>query len=96
VACCFALSPVAATAQPRPGHETFHSWYRGLISPEGESCCNEGDCHPVEGRFEHDNGGVILEIRINGRWVKVPKDRILPEHRRMAASTPATAIRRRS
>ena len=68
-------------AQAESGHETFHRWYQGLKSPEGESCCNEKDCHPVDSRYVA--GGVdgpwTLEILIRNRWVKVPKDRILPQ-----------------
>jgi hypothetical protein len=81
LACSLALCPATIMAQARPDHEAFHPWYRGLHSPEGESCCNEEDCHPVEGRFvaKGAEGAVALEIRINGRWVKVPKDRILPQ-----------------
>jgi len=77
----FALWPAASLAQARSGHDAFHPWYRGLLSPEGESCCNEEDCHPVEGRFvaEGAEGAVDLEILINGRWVRVPRDRILPQ-----------------
>jgi len=81
LACPVVLGPSTTMAQPRPGHETLHSWYQGLRSPEGESCCNEGDCHPVDGRFmpEGAEGAVELEIWINGRWVRVPKDRILSQ-----------------
>ena len=72
-----ALLPAALMAQDRTGHDAFHEFYRGLKSPEGESCCNERDCHPVEGRFARQGGGYMLEILIGKRWVKVPKDRIL-------------------
>ncbi len=76
-----ALWPASVMAQTRPGHDAFHSWYQGLKSPEGESCCNEKDCHPVEGRFVPTEipGQIALEIRIDGRWIRVPKDRILPQ-----------------
>ncbi len=71
----------AAVGQARNGHDQFHEFYRGLRSPEGESCCNAKDCHPVDGRFVADGvgGRFSLEIRIGGRWVKVPRDRILPQ-----------------
>jgi hypothetical protein len=74
-----ALLPTALMAQSRGNHDAFHEFYRGLRSPEGESCCNEGDCHPVEGRYVRQGGGFTLEIRIGTRWIKVPKDRILPQ-----------------
>jgi hypothetical protein len=71
------LLPTALMAEGRTGHDAFHEFYRGLKSPEGESCCNERDCHPVEGRYVPQAGGYILEILISKRWVKVPQDRIL-------------------
>jgi hypothetical protein len=73
-----ALLPTALMAQGRTGHDAFHEFYQGLKSPEGESCCNEKDCHPVEGRFVPQGRGFTLEILIK-RWVKVPRDRILPQ-----------------
>ncbi len=80
---CFAgwLAIVSSTALAQGDHDAFHSWYQGLRSPEGDSCCNAGDCHPVASRFVRAGreGHWILEIRIDERWVKVPKDRILPQ-----------------
>jgi len=73
-----ALSAGAA-AQSRVGHDAFHSWYRGLRSPEGESCCNEKDCRPVASRYVARPEGSVLEILISGRWIPVPPDRILPQ-----------------
>jgi hypothetical protein len=63
------------------GHDELHAWYKSLQSPEGQSCCNEQDCHPVEGRFvvSGGSGPWALEIRIGSQWVKVPHDRILPQ-----------------
>lgn len=79
LAACCALSATGFTAEPPGGHDAFHSWYRGLRSPEGDSCCNEKDCHPVDSRYATVDGARTLEISIRGRWVKVPKDRILPQ-----------------
>jgi hypothetical protein len=80
VACFLGLLMAAAFAQDRGDHDTFHLWYRGLKSPEGQGCCNERDCHPVASRYtaEGPEGGWVLEILIRNRWVKVPQDRILP------------------
>jgi hypothetical protein len=75
-----ALSGAGLTAQTRDGHDAFHSWYQGLRSPEGDSCCNEKDCHPVDARYvEGAPAEWMLEIRIGGRWVRVPPQRILPQ-----------------
>jgi hypothetical protein len=75
------LFAVNAAAQGRGDHDTFHTWYQGLRSPEGESCCNARDCHPVASRYTPvgPEGAWVLEILIRSRWVKVPKDRILPQ-----------------
>ena len=80
IACSIGLYGLDAAAQGRGDHDTFHTWYRGLKSPEGEGCCNERDCHPVAFRYEAagPQGAWVLEILIRNRWVKVPQDRILP------------------
>jgi hypothetical protein len=80
--CCassVALCPSGVMGQIAGGHDEFHYWYKGLKSPEGDSCCNEKDCHPVDSRYATVDGARTLEISIRGRWVKVPKDRILPQ-----------------
>jgi hypothetical protein len=76
-----AMSAADAMPQADNGHAKFHQWYRGLKSPEGQSCCNDKDCHPVEGRFvgKGAGGSFVLEIRVHGRWYQVPHDRILPQ-----------------
>jgi hypothetical protein len=81
VACTIGLYAIDAAAQSRGDHDTFHEWYQGLRSPEGEGCCNERDCHPVASRYtpEGPEGAWVLEILIRNRWVKVPKDRVLPQ-----------------
>src|SRR5690349_8414432 len=74
------FGPCGATGQTNSGHDELHYWYKTLRSPEGESCCNEKDCHPVEGRFVKTEASEwVLEIRIGNRWVKVPRDRILSQ-----------------
>ena len=80
IACSIGLYGLDAAAQGTGDHDTFHTWYRGLKSPEGEGCCNERDCHPVAFRYEAagPQGAWVLEILIRNRWVKVPNDRILP------------------
>jgi hypothetical protein len=70
-----ALLPAALMAQDRTGHDAFHEFYRGLKSPEGESCCNERDCHPVEGRFARIIGGFTWGILPNKDFVALaPED----------------------
>ncbi len=83
IAACFAL-PITicspAMAQGGSDHDAFHYFYQGLRSPEGESCCNERDCHPVVSQYLAEADGTwTLEILIHNRWIKVPKDRILPQ-----------------
>lgn len=74
------LCSEGAVAETSGGHDAFHGWYETLKSPEGESCCNAKDCHPVNSRYvEGSAGDWILEIRIGERWVGVPRSRILPQ-----------------
>ena len=70
LACSIGLYAVDAAAQSRGDHDTFHEWYRGLRSPEGEGCCNERDCQPVASRYTPDGpeGAFVLEILIRNRW----------------------------
>jgi hypothetical protein len=80
--CCAAPLVLAAAdgrGQDAGGHDRFHYWYRGLKTPEGDSCCNEKDCHPVDSRYAPADGKWVLEISIGGHWIKVPADRILPQ-----------------
>src|SRR5262245_35843806 len=66
IACLIGLHGPHACAQGRGEHDTFHTWYRGLKSPEGDGCCNERDCHPVASRYTAagPEGGWALEILI--------------------------------
>ena len=64
----FTLIPTALIAESRRGHDAFHEFYSHLRSPEGESCCNEKDCRPVEGRFVPEGRTFTLEILIGARW----------------------------
>jgi hypothetical protein len=81
IAFLLAMHASELMAQADNGHAKFHEWYRGLKSPEGESCCNDKDCHPVEARYvqQRTTGAFVLQIRIRSRWVTVPRDRILPQ-----------------
>jgi len=80
LASCCALYSTGLMAANRDGHDAFHTWYQGLRSPEGESCCNEKDCHPVDYRYVAGaDGAWMLEILVGNRWIAVPKQRILPQ-----------------
>jgi hypothetical protein len=57
------------------GHSENHSWYQGLHNNAGMSCCNAGDCRPTEAR----TAGEKVQVLIDGEWVDVPPDRILPK-----------------
>jgi hypothetical protein len=55
---------ILLNAGPTPAHD----WYTGLKMPNGLSCCNHGDCHPVGHRYTPGSGH---EIEIEGLWVRI-------------------------
>jgi hypothetical protein len=56
------------------GPAAAHGWYTGLVSPQGESCCNDRDCHPV-GQCVRPDGkeGLLIE----GDCLAIPKEKVL-------------------
>jgi hypothetical protein len=62
---------ILLTAKPASAHD----WYTGLKTPDGASCCNEGDCQRVGHRYTPEAGH---EIQIDDRWVHVDPRIILP------------------
>ena len=57
------------------GHEMWHhGFYQTLIRPDTKTpCCNLTDCRPTSGRQVGDH----YEVKVNGAWVSVPRDKIL-------------------
>ena len=56
------------------GHEKFHSgFYDQLFQKDGSSCCNHTDCRPTQSRMV----GNHYEVKLDGRWVPVRKDKII-------------------
>jgi hypothetical protein len=73
------LSPFHAAALMTilsTGSVSAHDWYSDLKGPEGQSCCNQGDCHHVGHRYSPAGGH---EIQINDQWVRVDPKIILPQ-----------------
>ena len=56
-------------------HETWHAeFYSKLLRPDTKtSCCNLADCRPTEIRA----AGEHYEVKKDGRWVRVPVDKII-------------------
>lgn len=52
-------------------HEPYSAWKDRL----GYSCCSERDCRPV--RADMDDAG-RWRVYVNGRWVNVPTEAVLP------------------
>jgi hypothetical protein len=51
-----------------------HGFYQTLIRPDTKTpCCNLTDCRPTSGRQVGDH----YEVKVNGAWVSVPRDKIL-------------------
>jgi hypothetical protein len=57
------------------GHERWHAeFYSKLLRPDTKtSCCNLADCRPTEVRTAGDH----YEVLKDGRWIKVPLDKIV-------------------
>ncbi len=52
-------------------------WYRSLTQPgTGASCCHNRDCRITDDWREVGPG---FEVRIAGRWIAVPADKVLSE-----------------
>lgn len=66
--------PWAIPLGAETGHDRFHNVYKNWHTRDGESCCNEQDCSPIEGRVTEKG----VEISVNGEWVVVPQSKIRP------------------
>jgi hypothetical protein len=66
-------------ANPNPygsGHTAFHNFYSQLYNAKKQvTCCHERDCRPTVSRHIGDH----IEIKINGVWMRVAPDAILPK-----------------
>jgi hypothetical protein len=66
---------LTATSAFAPAPALGHDWYTGLKTPNGVSCCNQGDCRPVGHRYSPEGGH---EVDLEGLWVHVDPQVILP------------------
>ena len=71
-----AFNAVALTVMLTAEAVHAHDWYSDLKNPQGLSCCNDRDCHPVGHRYSPANGH---EVEIQGEWVAVNPRVILPQ-----------------
>jgi hypothetical protein len=57
------------------GHDAWHAeFYSKLMRPDTKtSCCNLSDCRPTEIRSVGDH----YEVKKDGRWIRVPTDKIV-------------------
>jgi hypothetical protein len=56
------------------GHDKWHhGFYDQLLQKDGSSCCNHVDCRPTQSRLV----GNHYEVKGDGKWVSVPKDKII-------------------
>jgi len=60
------------------GHDKWHAdFYSKLMRPDTKtSCCNLADCRPTEVRSVGDH----YEVMKDGRWIRVPSDKIVKDH----------------
>src|SRR5690349_12182095 len=67
--------PVYA-APPPDADASLAPWFRALKVPgTGTSCCSIADCRPAESRIVGDH----YEVFIDGKWLRVPPELILPQ-----------------
>jgi|SRR6185312_2482535 hypothetical protein len=77
VAFLLATALPAAAAPPPDADATLAPWFRGLKVPgTGTSCCSIADCRAAESRIVGDH----YEVQIEGKWLPVPPDLILPKN----------------
>jgi hypothetical protein len=72
------VAPFSAAAGPgdhADGHDKWHAeFYSKLMRPDTKtSCCNLSDCRPTEIRSVGDH----YEVKKDGRWIRVPVDKIV-------------------
>jgi hypothetical protein len=88
---------IAASALAKPPADMDYSlapWFQSLRQPgTGTSCCSIADCRTTDYRTDGDN----YEAMIEGRWIVVPRDKILqgadnPTGRAVVCWTPALGI----
>jgi hypothetical protein len=66
------------SAEHMQQHAKYHAdFYSKWEQANGGSCCNDADCAPIDDKDFHLKGDV-LEVRINGNWISVPKEKIRP------------------
>lgn len=72
---CFATPGHAAEGDHGHGHESWHAeFYSKLMRPDTKTpCCNLSDCRPTELRATGDH----YEVKKDGRWVRVPPEKIV-------------------
>jgi len=64
---------VAGAAPPDKADPALATWFRSLKAPNGTACCAVADCRRVTHRVTA-NG---YEVKIDGKWVAVPWERVL-------------------
>ena len=79
LACILALTAHAAAQEGHLGHG-HDKWHKGfydtLQRPDSKgSCCNLTDCRPTTIRAI----GAHYEVKVNGNWVPVPQNKIVPK-----------------
>lgn len=79
IACIWAMQWHAAYGQEGQfgqGHADMHEFYKDLAQPGSlaGSCCSDRDCRATQWRLR----GAFVEAKLNGKWCKMPADKILP------------------
>jgi hypothetical protein len=73
-----AAAGVALAAPPPDADPSLGPWFQSLRQPgSGASCCSISDCHRLTEQQWRETADSGYEVEIRGRWVPVPRSRIL-------------------
>jgi len=75
VACLSAIACPAVARPPPNADMSLAPWFQSLRQPNtGISCCSIADCRQTDFRI----AGSHYEAMVEGEWLMVPPDKILP------------------
>lgn len=74
---CVTLTHAIDQGQWNEVDPKVRDWFRSLRSPSGFSCCDFADGNRIEAPDYKENDDGTYEVFARGRWVHIPKDRIV-------------------
>ena len=75
---------VARAQPPEHADPALAPWFQGLHTEDGQGCCSQADCRPVEYRPVGNHYEVLIGEQFPGvtepRWEEVPPEAVLNKH----------------